>query len=146
MWSDAWVQIPSGKSPLQRWDIHWHLKITQLWCQMQLLSLKSAPGPTSRENIQILKDFSPELKKVSIIIWQQEIWHPLCMFPLLEGMNIRPASKTHVCRNPVTKSVPWGEAVVFLPNIPWSILIYQWKILIKNRGKNVDPISIKTSL
>lgn len=122
-------RAPQGNC--QTWDAHWHLKITQLWCQMQPLFLKSAPALTSRENIQILKDLSPELQKISIIIWQQEIWHSLCMFLMLEGMNIRPAIKTHVCRKAVTKSVVRGK-VGFLTNLPWPILMYQRKLLFKS--------------
>lgn len=85
-------------------------------------TLVSDPAPLSeicpwsdfRENIQILKDLSPELKKISIIIWQQEILHPLCMFLLLEGRNIRPASTTHTSRKAVTKCALMGDIVVFL--------------------------------
>lgn len=92
---------------------------------------KIYPSLTSTENIQILKHPSPELKKISIIIWQQEIRHPLCTILLLEGMNIRPASSTHVCRKAVTKSAPRGEVVVF-PKYP----VAHFDISVKNFIKN----------
>lgn len=114
---------------------------------MQPLFLKSAPALTSRENIQILKDLSPELKKISIIIWQQEIWHSLCMSLLLEGMNIRPASKTHVCRKAVTKKRTEGKSCIFNKSLMTYFDISMKNFILKlgggggRRGRDANPIS-----